>query len=277
MKIARFQLGGEVTWGFADAEAGTVRPLSDPPPLREVLGDPDSLRALRERAGTETPLGEAELLAPLPDPPLFVGIGLNYREHARESGMAEPASPISFPFYNSAIIGPGRPIVLPPFTDQVDWEAELGAVIGRPARDVSPDEALRHIAGYTIINDVSARDIQMGDGQWSRGKSFDSFKPMGPWIVTADELGAASDLAVKLWVNGELKQSSTTADLIFDVPALVSHLSRSATLGTGTVISTGTPSGVGFARTPPEFLRPGDETKLEIGGIGTMSNPVTAS
>lgn len=276
MKLARFQQGEKITWGFADPAAGTVRPLDDPPPLRETLGDPGAVRAQRMRTGPEIPLEEVELLAPLPDPPAFIGIGLNYREHARESGMAEPESPISFPFYNSAIIGPGRPIVLPPFTDQVDWEAELGVVIGPPARDVAPHRALSYIAGYTIVNDVSARDIQMGDGQWSRGKSFDSFKPMGPWIITVDELGEASDLAVKLWVNGEIKQSSTTADLIFDVPALVSHLSRSVTLGTGTVISTGTPQGVGFARTPPEFLRPGDEVSLEIEGIGTMSNPVIA-
>lgn len=275
MKIARFQHGGNITWGFADPARGKVHPLNDPPPLREVLGDPDAVRALRMRTGSGIPLEEVELLAPLPDPPAFIGIGLNYREHARESGMAEPESPISFPFYNSAIIGPGRPIAIPPFTDQVDWEAELGVVIGPPARDVPPHRVPLHIAGYTIVNDVSARDIQMGDGQWSRGKSFDSFKPMGPWI-TAFELDDASDLAVKLWVNGEIKQSSTTADLIFDVPALVSHLSRSVTLRSGTVISTGTPQGVGFARTPPEFLRPGDEVTLEIEGIGKMSNPVIA-
>ena len=275
MHIARFLTGGNPAWGLADPEAGLVRPFADPPPMREALGDPAVLAALRERAGRGVPLEEAELLAPVPDPPQFIGIGLNYREHARESGMAEPASPVSFPFFNSAIIAPGQPIVLPPFTDQVDWEVELGVVIGRPARDVSPGQALRHIAGYVIVNDVSARDIQMGEGQWSRGKSFDTFKPMGPWMATADELGTADDLAVKLWVNGDLKQSSTTADLIFNVPALVSHLSQSLTLGTGAVISTGTPSGVGFARTPPEYLRPGDEVAMEIEGIGRMSNPVT--
>ena len=277
MHIARFLTGGTPAWGLADPEAGLVRPFADPPPMREALGDPAVLAALRERAGRGVPLEEVELLAPVPDPPQFIGIGLNYREHARESGMAEPASPVSFPFFTSAIIAPGQPIVLPPFTDQVDWEVELGVVIGRPARDVSPGQALRHIAGYVIVNDVSARDIQMGEGQWSRGKSFDTFKPMGPWMATADELGTADDLAVKLWVNGDLKQSSTTADLIFDVPALVSHLSQSLTLGTGAVISTGTPSGVGFARTPPEYLRPGDEVAMEIEGIGRMSNPVTAS
>ena len=242
----------------------------------EVLGDPDALGDLSRRATAEVALGHVDLLAPIPDPPQFVGIGLNYRAHAAESGAAVPTSPVSFPFYNSSIIDPGEPVVIPPFTDKVDWEVELAVVIGRQARDVAVEDALDHVAGYVIVNDVSARDIQKSEGQWSRAKSLDTFKPMGPWITTVDELGAADDLAVKLWVNDVLKQSGETSDLIFDVPALVSHMSQSLTLGAGAVISTGTPSGVGFARTPPEYLRAGDVMTLEIDGIGRLTNPVEA-
>ena len=149
-------------------------------------------------------------------------------------------------------------------------------VIGSEARDVAVEDALDYVAGYVIVNDVSARDIQRTEGQWSRAKSLDTFKPMGPWITTIDELGAADNLDVKLWVNDELKQSGESSDLIFDVPALVSHLSQSLTLGVGAVISTGTPSGVGFARTPPEYLQPGDVVTLEIDGMGRLTNPVEA-
>ncbi len=272
MRLARFRTDGEIRWGFVTGDA--VRPVRDGPDLAEVLGDQATLEELNGRATTEVALDQVDLLAPVPAPPQFVGIGLNYRAHAAESGAAVPTTPVSFPFFNSSIIDPGEAIVIPPFTNKVDWEVELGVVIGRPARDVPAANALEHIAGYVIVNDVSARDIQGRESQWSRSKSLDTFKPMGPWIVTTDELGAADDLYVKLWVNDELKQSGETSDLIFDVPTLVSHMSQSLTLGTGAVISTGTPSGVGFARTPPEYLEPGDVVTLEIEGIGRLSNPV---
>lgn len=274
MRIARFRTDRGSGWGFVEGDA--IRPVTRGPDLLDVLGDLNALRELARESSDPAPLTDAELLAPIPDPPQFLGIGLNYRAHAAESGAQVPASPVSFPFYNSSIANPGDPILLPPFTDQVDWEVELGVVIGRPARDVAVEDALDYIAGYVIVNDLSARDIQRSEGQWSRAKSFDTFKPMGPWITTADELGDAGNLDIELWVNGVLKQSSTTSDLIFDVPELVSHMSQSLTLGVGAVISTGTPSGVGFARTPPEYLAPGDSVTLEIEGIGRLTNPVEA-
>ena len=274
MRIARFRANGAEVWGFVSGDA--VRPVTWGPDLLDVLGDPDALGDLSRRATAEVALSSVDLLAPIPDPPQFVGIGLNYRAHAAESGAAVPTSPVSFPFFNSSITDPGDPVVIPPFTDQVDWEVELAVVIGRQARDVAVEDALDHVAGYVIVNDVSARDIQRSEGQWSRAKSLDTFKPMGPWITTVDELGAADDLDVKLWVNDVLKQSGETADLIFDVPALVSHMSQSLTLGVGAVISTGTPSGVGFARTPPEYLQAGDVMTLEIEGMGRLTNPVEA-
>ena len=274
MRVARFRVEGADGWGFVSGDA--VRPVTGGPDLMHVLGDAEALRELARKSADEIPLGDVDLLAPIPDPPQFVGIGLNYRAHAAESGARVPTSPVSFPFFNSSIINPGDPIVVPPFTDEVDWEVELAVVIGKQARDVPVGEALDYIAGYVIVNDVSARDIQKSEGQWSRAKSLDTFKPMGPWITTIDELGAADDLDVKLWVNDELKQSGETSDLIFDVPALVSHMSQALTLGAGAVISTGTPSGVGFARTPPEFLQPGDIVTLEIDGMGRLTNPVEA-
>ena len=274
MRIARFRVKGEEGWGFVVGDA--VRPVIDGPDMMQVLGDSAGLEDLAARSTDEIPLGDVDLLAPIPDPPQFVGIGLNYRAHAAEAGVPVPTSPISFPFFNSSIINPGDPIMLPPFTDEVDWEVELSVVIGRDARDVAVRDALDYVAGYVIVNDVSARDIQMSEGQWSRAKSLDTFKPMGPWITTTDELGAADDLDVKLWVNDELKQSGSTSDLIFDVPALVSHLSQSLTLGAGAVIATGTPSGVGYARSPAEYLVPGDVVTLEIEGVGRLTNPVEA-
>ena len=193
---------------------------------------------------------------------------------SRESRFRD--APVTFGFLNSAITDPGVPIELPPFTREVDWEVELAIVIGRGGADILRDQAMSAVAGYTIVNDLSARDIQLSEGQWGRAKSFDTFKPMGPWITTTDELGSAEALGVKLWVNDEIKQDSSTAQLIFDVPTLVSRLSASTTLRPGMVISTGTPHGVGFARKPPEYLRPGDIVTLEIEGIGRLTNPVVA-
>ncbi len=275
MRIARFNAGGSEGWGFVCGER--VCPVTDGTDLMDVLDDREALAGLYEAAAPAYSLVEVRLLAPVPSPPQFLGIGLNYRLHAAETGAAIPESPICFPFFNSSIINPGDPIRLPPFTDKVDWEVELAVVIGKEACCVSEEDAVDHIAGYTIVNDVSARDIQISEGQWSRAKSFDTFKPMGPWIVTTDELGAAGDLDVKLWVNGEIKQDGETSDLIFNVPQLVSHMSQHLTLGVGAVISTGTPSGVGMARKPPEYLRSGDEVTLEVEGIGRLSNPVEAA
>ena len=225
-------------------------------------------------AGPPLSLAEITLLAPIADPPQFVGVGLNYFDHAREANNEIPIAPVTFGLLRSAIIGPGDLIEIPEFTNEVDWEAELAIVIGVGGRDIPRDRALDHIAGYTIVNDISARDIQASEGQWGRAKSFDTFKPLGPWIVTTDELGDASGLDISLSVNGIAKQASNTNQMIFDVPSLVSHLSQRTTLLPGMIISTGTPSGVGNFSTPPEFLRHGDEVRIEVEGIGSLTNPV---
>lgn len=206
-------------------------------------------------------------------PPNVIAIGLNYREHARESGSIPPSAPLVFLKATSSVVGDRAAIVLPrEAPDEVDYEAELAVVIGRQAKDVGPDRALEHVLGYTCANDVSARDCQRRiDRQWARAKSFDTFCPLGPWIETALD---PSDLAIRLLLNGEPMQDSRTSDLIFDVPFLVSYLSFQMTLLPGTVILTGTPPGVGFARTPPRYLRTGDEVAVEIEGIGRLTNPV---
>jgi len=217
---------------------------------------------------------EIVLKAPIMHPEKLIGIGLNYRDHAEEAKIPIPKSPLLFGMYANAIVGPDAPIVIPPATQQVDYEAELAVVIGSRASRVRAEDALRYVAGYTIVNDVSARDLQFGDKQWTRGKSIDTFAPMGPCLVTRSELGSAGELAIELRLNGRTLQKSNTRNLIFDVPALVSHISQTMTLEPGDVISTGTPSGVGYVRNPPIFLTQGDSVEIEIEGIGVLRNPV---
>ena len=272
MRIARFDSPTGRHWGFVDGDV--IRAVRIGPGLVDVIGDDDLLTSLSRSSNGTFSLSEVRLLAPLETPPQFIGVGLNYRDHAVESGFSIPTEPVTFGFLRNSIVGPGEAICLPPFTSAVDWEAEMAIVIGRGGKDIAAIDALSHVAGYTIINDVSARDLQESEGQWSRAKSFDGFKPMGPWIVTTDELGSAADLDISLTVNGVTKQASNTRELIFDVPYLVSHLSRATTLLPGAVISTGTPAGVGTSRRPPEYLRAGDEVSISIEGIGTLTNPV---
>ncbi len=273
MRIAHYSVSGRTGWGFLDGE--TIRAADPEVPIASALADAELREDLRRTAAETWALSDVRLLAPIVDPPQFLGVGLNYHEHAVESGAPIPPAPVTFGFLRSAIIGPFDHIELPALSDNVDWEAELAIVVGTGGRDIPIEKALDRVAGYTIVNDVSARDIQLDEGQWGRSKSFDTFKPMGPWIVGTDELGNASDLDISLTVNGVTKQSSNTSDLVFDVPFLISHLSRSTTLLPGMVISTGTPSGVGYTRTPPESLRPNDEVSIEIEGIGTLTNPVS--
>ena len=273
--VARFAHEDTSDWGFVDGDS--VYPARGGTPMPEALADPGLLAEMASSLETDPiDLGAVRLLAPIAQPPQFIGVGLNYRDHAEEAGLDLPESPVTFGFLCSSVVGEGDTIEIPTFTNEVDWEAELGIVIGKPGRDIDEKDALNHVAGYTIVNDVSARDIQMSEGQWGRSKSFDSFKPMGPWITPTDVLGDASGLAISLWVNDELKQSSTTSELVFKVPEIVSRLSQSATLLPGAVISTGTPHGVGFSRNPPEFLANGDTVTIEIEGIGRLSNPVAA-
>jgi 2-keto-4-pentenoate hydratase/2-oxohepta-3-ene-1,7-dioic acid hydratase in catechol pathway len=217
------------------------------------------------------------LQAPILRPQKLIGIGLNYRDHAEETKMDLPKEPLLFAMYSNAITAPNFPIVIPGMSRKIDYEAELAVVIGSTARHVRPEEALEHVAGYTIVNDVSARDLQRADGQWLRAKSFDTFAPMGPCMVTRSSLGDGDGLAIELRLNGQTLQKSNTRNLIFKVPALVSHISKVMTLEAGDVISTGTPGGVGFTRKPPVYLQPGDVVEIEVEGIGILRNPVADS
>jgi acylpyruvate hydrolase len=222
------------------------------------------------------PLGSVTLQAPVPRPGKIICVGLNYRDHAAESKMPIPDYPAIFSKYANAIIGPDQPIVIPRVTDQVDYEGELAFVIGRRGRYIPPEQALAHVAGYMAFNDVSARDFQMRTSQWTIGKAFDGFAPTGPALVTADEIPHPHDLDLRVTIGGELLQSSNTRNLVFTVPDLVAQLSQVMTLEPGDIVATGTPAGVGFARTPPRFLRPGDLVEVEISGIGILRNPVVA-
>ena len=215
-------------------------------------------------------------MAPLPvDPPgKIIACGLNYRDHASESDSVLPSSPIMFAKWPTCLIGPDEPIRIPAGIDEVDWEAELAVIIGRTARDVAVDAALSYVAGYTCMNDVSARRVQREDGQWSRAKSFDSFGPIGPRVVPAADIPDPQQLRIRARVNGRELQSASTGDMIFGVAQLISHASQGTTLLPGDIISTGTPSGVGAFRDPPIFLSDGDVVEIEIEGIGVLSNPV---
>ncbi len=203
-------------------------------------------------------------------------IGLNYKDHAAEGGVPLPEKPVVFAKLTGCITGPGAPIILPPDTKEVDYEAELAVVIGRKCRSVSASDALKYVAGYTCLNDVSARDFQRGDGQWVRAKSQDTFGPMGPYLVTGEDIPDPQTLPIRCVVNGTTLQESNTDKMIFGVRELIAFISRGITLEPGDVISTGTPHGVGFARKPPIFLKAGDEVVVEIDGIGRLSNPVKA-
>jgi 5-carboxymethyl-2-hydroxymuconate isomerase len=214
---------------------------------------------------------------PIERPQKIICVGLNYRDHAEESGMSPPERPILFAKWPTALIGPGESIVIPKITTQVDYEAELGVVIGSRVRGVSAADALAAVAGFVCVNDVSARDLQFSDGQWARAKSLDTFCPVGPEVVPAGEISDPQALGIRTRLNGELMQDSTTANMLFTVAEIVAFASEAITLEPGDLIATGTPAGVGFARTPPVWLRPGDEVTVEIDGIGALTNPVVAA
>ncbi len=220
-------------------------------------------------------LASVRLLAPIERPGKIVALGLNYRDHIEETGREVPKVPVMFAKFPSSVIGPDEDIIIPSISKKIDWEVELGIVMGRTCKSVSKNEALDYVAGYTILNDVTARDIQKHDGgQWVRGKSIDTFCPMGPCIITSDELGDGSGLRLQTKVNGVIKQDSNTSNLLFDVAQIISYLSQSFSFEPGDIIATGTPSGVGFARDPPEYLKHGDIVELYIEKIGSLRNPV---
>ncbi|MBI4289033.1 MAG: fumarylacetoacetate hydrolase family protein [Chloroflexi bacterium] len=258
MRIVRFLAGGRARYGVLEGE--TIRGLRVSP-----FAQSWSAGGGYVLDGSAYALGEGRLLAPC-QPSKIVCVGLNYRKHAEETKLALPSAPLIFLKPSTAVIGPEDEIVLPRSWTRVDYEGELAVVIGKRAKDVPQDRATEYVLGYTCLNDVTERDIQSADGQWTRAKGFDTFAPMGPWTET--EIGP-DDLKVETYLNGQLRQSGRTSDLIFGIPRLVSFISEVMTLLPGDVISTGTPSGIGP-------LQPGDVVEVKIEGVGTLRNPVAA-
>lgn len=260
------------------ALSGSLEFVREPAKARELL---DGLSESEKDRATFT-LDSLELLAPIPRPTKnIMCLGLNYADHVKETSAAAdreaklPEHPIVFTKNVTSVTGPGAEIPYDPAaSEQLDWEVELGVIIGRPGYAIEADKAMDHVFGYTVINDLSARDLQFRHKQFFIGKSLNGACPMGPWIVTADEIADPHALAIRCDVNGVRKQDSSTRHMIFDIPAIISTLSRGMSLEPGDIIATGTPDGVGFARTPPEFLRPGDEVVCEIEGIGVLRNTI---
>jgi acylpyruvate hydrolase len=232
----------------------------------------DAVASIKE--WVTVPAASARLHAPISDPGKFICIGLNYSDHAAETGAPIPKEPPLFAKFANAILDPGEPILRPRGSSQLDWEVELGVVIGRPARHVSRDKALDYVHGYTIINDVSARDFQMTTSQWMAGKIFETAAPLGPYIADTSEVPDPHGLALKTWVNGKQMQNGNTKAFIFDVRYVISFLSNLMTLSPGDIIATGTPPGVGLGMKPQVWLQPGDVCRMEITGLGSLENPV---
>jgi len=286
MRIATFEHLGRRRVGIVSGDGGSVQPLE----LPQAAADLGVLALVQDAAagapmppadGAALPLAAVRLEAPIPRPRrnLFC-VGRNYHEHAKElsgsvfkdSNANTAAWPIVFTKVPECVIATGQPVLLPvAVSEQIDYEAELAVVIGKGGRNIRPEDAMSHVFGYTIVNDVTARDVQMRHQQWDLGKSFDTFCPMGPWLVTADELDGQAT-RVRCWVNGELRQDARTTDLIFDIPTLIETCSRGITLLPGDIIATGTPSGVGMGLKPPVFLKAGDTVRIEIDGIGVLEN-----
>lgn len=245
--------------------------------LRHTAKLIDFYHAKGENQKFARPLDATTIVAPLSEPEKLICVGLNYLDHVKETGMEAPKSPVIFSKYANAIIGDGQSIELPVNSDQVDFEAELAIVIGKEAKRVPEEEAYECVFGYTIMNDVSARDLQFADGQWVRGKTADTFAPIGPCIVTKDEIQDPHSLDISLTLNGETMQQSNTRNLIFKIPFIISFLSQSMTLKPGDIIATGTPPGVGMGREPKIWLKRGDNLTITIEKIGTLSNVVAES
>lgn len=281
MKLVTFEAGsgprlgalvGEEVIDLAKASGGTI-----PSTMNAFLeaGEEAMEHARRVVGGEEAaiPAGSVKLLAPTPNPSKVVAIGLNYMDHCREQGIDPPSIPTVFTKFTTSIIGPGDEIRWDPeLSSQVDYEVELALVIGKRARNVDAANWQSVVAGYTICHDVSARDLQFGDGQWIRGKSLDTFCPIGPYLATPDEIGDPHDLKIRCLVNGEALQDSSTSELIFKLPELIEFCSRAFTLLPGDVITTGTPDGVGVFRDPKVFLKDGDEVSCEVEGLGVLTN-----
>lgn len=217
-------------------------------------------------------LDEVVLKAPLPNPGKVVCVGLNYMDHCREQNVEPPKAPLIFSKWSSCVVGHGEDVILPMESKQVDYEAELGVIIGKEGKNIAEDNVFDHIFGYVIVNDISARDVQFADGQWARGKSYDTFAPCGPYLVTADEVNDPQSIAVQCTVNDTVLQDSNTNEMIFTIKEIIAYLSKGFTFEPGDLLSTGTPNGVGVFREPQVFLEDGDEVIVEIEGLGTLKN-----
>lgn len=287
MKLARFKMNSEIDYGFISG--GMIIPrkslsIDIPDTLdmlmkNELLNDKETVEMIQHavnNAKQRIPIKKVRLLHPLDKPGKIICIGKNYAEHAEESGEKPAKGLMIFLKPSTALTGPFDPIIYPSITKQLDYEGELAVVIGKKVKDIDREEAYSAIAGYTIMNDVTARDLQITDQQWTRSKGLDTFAPMGPWITTKEEIPWPLNLYIKTWVNEELRQDGNTSKMIRKVDQLISHLSQGMTLEAGDIISTGTPAGVGYFMKPPSLLNPGDKVRIEIERLGYIENTVRA-
>jgi 2-keto-4-pentenoate hydratase/2-oxohepta-3-ene-1,7-dioic acid hydratase in catechol pathway len=278
MRIARIATDGDVDFAVQSEESGWI-PLKsvgiEAPDTPSMIERMHEIRRAVEAGADGANVDESRLRAPIVRPSKIIAIGLNYIDHIKETNADQPERPVIFAKFPSSINGPFAPVVMDPsLTEMGDYEAELAVVIGRPTRGVNEKDALTAVFGYTVANDVSARDWQFKDPQFDRSKGFDTFCPIGPWITSADDVPDPQGLSIRSWVNGEPRQESSTKLMLFSVAELISFVARGMTLEPGDVILTGTPHGVGFAMNPPRYLQPGDHVECELEGLGRIRNPV---
>jgi 2-keto-4-pentenoate hydratase/2-oxohepta-3-ene-1,7-dioic acid hydratase in catechol pathway len=278
MKFVTFQHNGHQHAGVISGDdVISLRAAGLPDMISILEGGAEVLKRVeveiaKPSADSVFPLSSVKLCAPIPKPTKIICVGLNYRDHAIESKMEIPTRPTIFSKYNNTVIGPGDEIIIPKNTEKPDYEAEFAFVIGKGGRHIKAADWQEHVFGYMNLNDVSARDVQLAVSQWVMGKTFDTFAPMGPWLVTADEIADPHNLNISLTMNGETLQDSNTRELIFKIPELIEFLSSIMTLEAGDIVSTGTPSGVGFSYKPPKWLKPGDEIVVKVEGLGELKN-----
>jgi 2-keto-4-pentenoate hydratase/2-oxohepta-3-ene-1,7-dioic acid hydratase in catechol pathway len=290
MRIVRYTYNGIESYGIVEKERIICLPVLAQVFSSELPAELDGFIAsemAKETAETlarkakfpdlekaSIPIYNVKIFAPIVYPPKIICLGWNYFDHASETKINIPDEPVIFMKPRTAIIGPNQKIIKRPFVNELDYEGELAIIVGKKAKDVPESEASKYIFGYTILNDVSARDFQFKDKQWTRGKGFDTFAPIGPCIVTSEQLANTEDLSIKTWVNGELRQNGSTKDMVFNTGQIIYHLSRVMTLEPCDIIATGTPSGVGMAMKPQKWLKSGDVVRIEIEGIGALENTV---
>jgi 2-keto-4-pentenoate hydratase/2-oxohepta-3-ene-1,7-dioic acid hydratase in catechol pathway len=282
MRLATFEHHGHRHAGVVSADnVISLKSAGFEDMLSVIRGGPEALTRIasfqRQAPATAImPLASVKLCAPIPKPPKILCMGLNYKDHAREAKRELPEFPVIFAKYWNTVIGPGDDIVLPKNSQKPDYEAEFAFVIGSGGRHIKAADWRKHVFGYMIVNDVSARDVQNSVSQWTMGKNFDTFAPMGPWVVTADEIADPHKLSITLTLNGEKLQDSNTSELIFKIPETIEYLASMMTLEPGDVVSTGTPAGVGFAHKPPKWLTPGADVVVRVEGLGELRNKCVA-